>query len=222
MAASNAKLLVPMALTLCAARAFGAAHAPTQGQTITVEASSFDATETSVVFHRVHISQGTMSITADVGQGQGSNDTSKNFDDGTWLFRGNVKITTDEGDLASDEAQIKFLRQKLTTAVVNGKPASFEKHLVKTGKLAQGHADTIDYDVAKGIVRLTKNGWLTDGSYEIHGDSLKYNMLTQTMNAEGSASGPAAGTAGPSSAPGTDQQDSQRVHITIPPPSTKP
>ena len=140
--------------------------------------------------------------------------------DGTWLFRGNVKITTDEGDLTSDEAQIKFLRQRLTTAVVNGKPASFEKHLAKTGKLAQGHADTIDYDVAKGIVRLTKNGWLTDGSYEIHGDSLKYNMLTQTMNAEGSASGP--GPAGPSSAPGTDPQDSQRVHITVPPPATKP
>ena len=215
MAASNAKLLVPMALTLCAARVFGAVHAPTQGQTITVEASSFDATETSVVFHRVHISQGTMSIIADLGQGQGSNDTSKNFDDGTWVFRGNVKITTDEGELTSDEAQIKFLRQKLTTAVVNGKPASFEKHLAKTGKLAQGHADTIDYDVAKGIVRLTKNGWLTDGSYEIHGDSLKYNMLTQTMNAEGSASGP-------SSAPGTDPQDSQRVHITVPPPATKP
>ena len=219
MAASNAKLLVLMALTLCAARVFGAVHAPAQGQTITVEASSFDATETSVIFHRVHISQGTMSITADLGQGQGSNDTSKNFDDGTWVFRGNVKITTDEGDLASDEAQIKFLRQKLTTAVVNGKPASFEKRLVKTGKLAQGHADTIDYDVAKGIVRLTKNGWLTDGSYEIHGDSLKYNMLTQTMNAEGSASGPAQG---PNSAPGPDQQDSQRVHITVPPPASKP
>lgn len=219
MAASNAKLPVLMALTLCAARVFGAVHAPAQGQAITVEASSFDATETSVIFHRVHISQGTMSITADLGQGQGSNDTSKNFDDGTWVFRGNVKITTDEGDLASDEAQIKFLRQRLTTAVVNGKPASFEKRLVKTGKLAQGHADTIDYDVAKGIVRLTKNGWLTDGSYEIHGDSLKYNMLTQTMNAEGSASGPAQG---PNAAPGTDQQDSQRVHITVPPPASKP
>jgi lipopolysaccharide transport protein LptA len=219
MAASNAKLPVLMALTLCAARVFGAVHAPAQGQTITVEASSFDATETSVIFHRVHISQGTMSITADLGQGQGSNDTSKNFDDGTWVFRGNVKITTDEGDLASDEAQIKFLRQRLTTAVVNGKPASFEKRLVKTGKLAQGHADIIDYDVAKGIVRLTKNGWLTDGSYEIHGDSLKYNMLTQTMNAEGSAPGTAQG---PNSAPGTDQQDSQRVHITVPPPATKP
>ena len=219
MAASNAKLPVLMALTLCAARVFGAVHTPAQGQAITVEASSFDATETSVIFHRVHISQGTMSITADLGQGQGSNDTSKNFDDGTWVFRGNVKITTDEGDLASDEAQIKFLRQRLTTAVVNGKPASFEKRLVKTGKLAQGHADTIDYDVAKGIVRLTKNGWLTDGSYEIHGDSLKYNMLTQTMNAEGSASGPAQG---PNAAPGTDQQDSQRVHITVPPPASKP
>jgi lipopolysaccharide transport protein LptA len=101
--------------------------------------------------------------------------------------------------------------------VANGKPAAFQKHIAKTGKLAQGHADTIDYDVTKGIVRLTKNGWLTDGSYEERADSLKYNMITQTMNAEGSPSG----TPGPSAAPGSDQ-DSQRVHITVRRPSTKP
>ena len=201
MAASNAKFPISMALTLCAARVFGAAH-PAASQPITLDAQSADYSNNNVVFRRVRISQGTLSISADLGQGQGAKDSSQlNFDDSLWQFRGNVKIIMDEGELTSDEAQINFAKQLLSKAVVNGKPASFEKHIAKTGKLAQGHADNIDYDVVKGIVRLTKNGWLTDGSYEVHGDSLKYNMITQTMAAEGS------------------EQDSQRVHITVPPPS---
>ena len=124
-----------------------------------------------------------------------------NFDDSVWVFRGNVRIIINDGELTSDDAQIKFIKQQLATALVNGKPASFEKRIAKTGKLAQGHADTIDYDAAKGIVRLTKDGWLTDGSYESHADSLQFNMITQTMNATGS------------------EPDSQRVHITVPPPA---
>ena len=217
MAASNAKFLVSMALTLCAAKVLGAAH-PAAAQPIILDAQSADYSNNNVVFRRIRISQGTMSISADLGQGQGAKDASQlNFDDSVWLFRGNVKITIDDGELTSDDAQIKFLKQQLATAVANGKPAAFQKHIAKTGKLAQGHADTIDYDVTKGIVRLTKNGWLTDCSYEERADSLKYNMITQTMNAEGSQSG----TPGPSAPPGSDQ-DSQRVHITVPPPATKP
>ena len=162
MAASNAKFLVSMALTLCAAKVLGAAH-PAAAQPIILDAQSADYSNNNVVFRRIRISQGTMSISADLGQGQGAKDASQlNFDDSVWLFRGNVKITIDDGELTSDDAQIKFLKQQLATAVANGKPAAFQKHIAKTGKLAQGHADTIDYDVTKGIVRLTKNGWLTD------------------------------------------------------------
>ena len=57
---------------------------------------------------------------------------------------------------------------------------------------------------AKGIVRLSKNAWLSDGQTEIRGDSLKYNVLAQSMVAEGA------------------EQGSQRVHILITPPPAKP
>ena len=73
--------------------------------------------------------------------------------------------------------------------------------MVKTGKLVQGHADSIDYDVLKGVVRFSKNAWLSDGQNEIRGESLRYNILAQSVAAEAA------------------EQNSQRVHIIITPPA---
>jgi lipopolysaccharide transport protein LptA len=76
--------------------------------------------------------------------------------------------------------------------------------VAKSGKLAHGNADTIDYDARKGIVRLLKNAYLSDGQIEVRGETLKYNILSQTIVAEAA------------------EQGSQRVHIVVPPPPSKP
>ena len=148
----------------------------------------------------MRIAQGNMSVTADLAQANGLD-----FENSRWVFRGTVKITMDQGQLTSDEAEITFAKKLLARAIVNGKPAAFEQRIAKTGKLAQGRADTIDYDVAKGVVHFSKNARLSDGQNEIRGESLKYNVLAQNIIAEGS------------------EQGFQRVHIIItPPPNPKP
>lgn len=220
MAGSYASTVLLGALTLSTvltpAGAARAATAPkphalhtAPGVPITLDAQSFDGTNTTLVFRKVRISQGTMSIAAELGQGQGQGQGSKpaagpDFDDSLWTFRGNVKITMDRGVLTADDAEINFVNQQLSRAVANGKPAVFEDLLQKTGKVAHGHADTIDYDAVNGIVRLRKNAWLSNGDTEIRGDSLKYNTIAQIFNSEG------------------PDQDSQRVHIIITPPAPKP
>jgi lipopolysaccharide transport protein LptA len=206
MAVSNNRYLI-LATLLFASRAICAVH-PAEGQPITLDAQSADYANNNVVFRKVRITQGTMSIAADLGQGQGMKQTTLNFDNSLWTFRGSVKITIDAGQLNSDDAEINFYHQLLSKAVVNGKPASFEEHVAKTGKLAQGRADTIDYDAGKGIVQLSKNAWLSDGQTEIRGESLKYNVLAQSIVAESSGQG--------------SEQGSQRVHIIITPPPSKP
>jgi lipopolysaccharide transport protein LptA len=186
------------------------AAAKERQQPIVLDAQSADATAESVVFHRVKITQGEMSISADLGHGAGSpkNVGKKNetldFDDSVWVFRGNVRITVAEGVVNSDEAAITFLKQALTKAVANGNPATFEGRMAKTGKVAHGHADSIDYDATNGIITLLNNAWLSDGQAEIRGESLKYNMITQSIQGESTDSG------------------SQRVHIVVPPPQSKP
>ena len=193
------------ALTAMACQAVAAARTAEQ-QPILLDADStqVDLRTNSAVFHKVRISQGTTSITAD--QGQASRHASGlDFDNSVWVFRSNVKITMDQGLLTSDDATITFANKVLSKAVANGKPAAFEQHIAKTGKLAQGRAETIEYDVRDGIVHLSKNAWVSNGEDEIRGESLKYNVLAQSIVAEAS------------------EQGSQRVHIIItPPPPAKP
>ena len=186
------------ALSLPTAQAI-AAHVEQQSITLDAQSSELDYKNNNLVFRKVRIVQGDMSVSADLAQASGLD-----FDNSRWVFRGTVKITMDKGQLTSDEAEITFAKKLLSKAIVNGKPAAFEQRVAKTGKLAQGHADTIDYDVTKGVVRLSKNAWLSDGQTEIRGESLKYNVLAQNIVAESS------------------EQGSQRVHIIITPPKPKP
>jgi lipopolysaccharide export system protein LptA len=188
----------PKAPAFAAFIAFAAftATARVERQAILIEAQSseMDLKNNNLIYRKVRLSQGNMSIVADVAQGTGVD-----FENSHWVFRGNVKISLETGQLTSDEADIVFTGKLLAKAIVNGKPAAFEQKLAKSGKVAKGHADSIDYDVTKGVVHFTNNAWLSDGQNEIRGESLKYNVLSENIIAEAS------------------EQGSQRVHIIITP-----
>jgi lipopolysaccharide transport protein LptA len=204
MAVSNLKALALFALMMSASQAVTAASAHAAQETIdfNAQSSEIDLRNNNAIFRKVRIAQGTTTISAD--QGQTTRGTGLDFDNSLWVFRGNVKIAVEEGLLTSDDAEISFVKKALAKAVANGKPAAFEQRVAKTGKVAHGRADTIDYDAGKGIVRLSKNAWLSDGSTEIRGETLRYNVLAQSIIAESS------------------EQGSQRVHIIITPPPSKP
>ena len=203
MAVSNLKVLASLALTWGAACVCHAAAPVQQAIALDAQSSELDLRTNNVVFRKVRIAQGSMSVSADQGQAT-KQATGLDFDNSLWVFRGNVKITMNSGLLSSDDAEINFARKTLAKAVANGKPASFEQKVEKTGKVAHGRADTIDYDAGKGVVRLSKNAYLTDGQTEIRGESLRYNVVAQSIIAEAS------------------EQNSQRVHIIITPPPSKP
>jgi lipopolysaccharide export system protein LptA len=164
---------------------------------------TIDLKTNTAVFSKIRISQGAMSITADQGQANQQRSADLYFENNVWNFRGNVKITVEQGQLFSDDAQITFANNVLSKAVVNGKPASFEQTVAKTGKLAKGSAEAIDYDASKHLVRFLKNAYLSNGDNEIRGQSLKYDVVAQKVIAEEA------------------EQNSQRVHITITPPPPK-
>jgi lipopolysaccharide export system protein LptA len=205
MAVSNHKSLKSLALFVLAMSALEVqgATAPQQAIALDAQSSELDLRSNNVIFRKVHIAQGATTVSADVGSAT-KQATGLDFDNSLWIFRGNVKISMDDGELTSDDAEINFAKKALAKAVVNGKPAAFEQRVAKTGKIAHGRADTIDYDAHKGVVRLSKNAWLSDGQTEIRGESLKYDVLAQSIVAESS------------------EQGSQRVHIIITPPPSKP
>jgi len=195
--------VILLALTMPLSEALAGAK-PAQ-EAIALDAQSFemDLRNNNIVYHKVHIAQGATIVSADIGSAT-KQASGPDFDNSLWVFRGNVKITMDDGELTSDDAEINFAKKALAKAVVNGRPAAFEQRVAKTGKVAHGRADTIDYDAHKGVVRLSKNAWLSDGQTEIRGESLKYDVLAQSIVAESA------------------EQGSQRVHIIITPPPSKP
>jgi lipopolysaccharide export system protein LptA len=202
-----AKLLALVALLAPLAQAYAAPARERQAD-ILLEAQSttIDLKTNTAVFSKIRISRGAMSITADQGQANEQRSKDLYFENNVWNFRGNVKIAVEQGQLFSDDAQITFVNNALSKAIANGKPASFEQTVTKIGKPAKGHAETIDYDANKHLVRFLKDAYLTNGDHEMTGQALKYDVLGQKVIAEEA------------------EQNSQRVRIVItpPPPKTAP
>ena len=206
---SPARLLALVTLLAPLAQANAApANARDRQTDILLEAQSttIDLKTNTAVFTKIRISRGAMSITADQGQANEQRSKDLYFENNVWNFRGNVKIAVEQGQLFSDDAQITFVNNALSKAIANGKPASFEQTVTKTGKPAKGHAETIDYDATKHLVRFLKDAYLTNGDHEMTGQALKYDVLGQKVIAEEA------------------EQNSQRVRIIItpPPPKTAP
>ncbi|HXI47472.1 MAG TPA: lipopolysaccharide transport periplasmic protein LptA [Steroidobacteraceae bacterium] len=206
MAVSSRNLLALVALIAPLAQANAASAVERDRQApilLDAQSTSIDLKTNSAVFSKIRISQGAMSITADQGQASQQRSADLYFENNVWNFRGNVKITVEQGLLLSDDAQITFVNSVLSKAIANGKPASFEQTVAKTGKLAKGNAETIDYDAAKHLVRFSKNAYLSNGDNDIRGQSLKYDVLGQKVIAD------------------AEEQNSTRVRITITPPPPK-
>jgi lipopolysaccharide transport protein LptA len=201
MAASNLRLALVLgagvALPVAAPSAVTASREPIQ-----LEAAGpmeLDYGNNQLLFHKVKITQGAMSIVADMARATGVD-----FDNSHWVFQGGVHIVMPQGQLAADSADVTFEQKLVERAQIAGKPATFEQREATGGKRVQGHAESIDYDVTHGVIHFAHNAWLSDGLNEIHGESLKYFVLERRMVADSA------------------DQGSQRIHITITPPPAAP
>ena len=134
----------------------------------------------------VRISQGPLSIAADRATA-----TALQTDDSRWTFENSVHLQTPDADLKSNTATAEFLKGELKEAVVKGSPAVFEQRQAVADKRARGRAGQIEYDFAKGIVRMTNDVWFSYGGNEFRGDVVVYNVQDErvTVNAEGQNNG---------------------------------
>ena len=167
---------------------------------INLEAAStdFDYRNNTLLFRRVRISQGTLQVEA-----QEASATGLEFENSQWSFKGQVRITVPDGKLASDLATVTFRNNEISRALVQGGPATFEQRL-EDGRLAQGRAKSIEYDVGAATVRLLGDAWLSDSRNEIRGNTLVYDIGQQRVAAN------------------PDETDPGGVRITINPQEKKP
>lgn len=161
------------------------------------ETSSYDRQNGHLVFTRVNITQGGLSISAALAEA-----TELQFDDSSWRFSGDVRIVLEEATIVADEALIEFAGHKLQSATLTGDPTTIESNQQEGEKRVEGRATRMEYDHVEKTLRLVGDAWVSEGQNEISGSSMLYDFDTETIIA------------------GDPQQQSQDVRIIIKPPET--
>ena len=163
-------------------------------QPITVDAQSsdFDYRNNKLRFKQIKIRQGDLTLEADEARATGLD-----FENSQWDFDGKVRITTPDSTLTSNSAVVRFSNNVLSTATITGLPARFEQRRDKG--TAKGHAGRIDYDFSAQTIVLADQAWLSYNNGDITGRTLVYSIKDQRVRAN------------------PQEQDNQRVHITINP-----
>jgi len=197
LAGRRAALLLGCAL-MAGAPARAAPHDAQAPINLEAASTDFDYRNNTLLFRRVKVSQGELQVEA-----QEASATGLEFENSQWSFKGQVRITVPDGKLASDLATVAFRDNQISRAVVQGSPATFEQRL-EDGRLAQGRAKSIEYDVRAGTVRLLGDAWLSDSRNEIRGATLVYDITNERVAAN------------------PDETDPGGVRITINPQEKKP
>lgn len=199
MAVSFPDLTRLLALPLALALLF-AAPVMAQQQEITLDAASsdFDRRNERLVFQQVQIQQGELTIAAEQAETR-----DLDFSRGSWLFTGNVRISTPMGRIESERATVSFADHRLTRATAEGGPARFQRTMPgPEERVVTGTANRIDFNVAKDELELAGRAELRDGVREVSGARLLYRIAEDRLIAS------------------ADEAGEERVRIVITPPES--
>ena len=152
--------------------------------TIDSETMAFDGKTSTIVYTGLQFSQGEISIEADEGRA-----TTREQEDSTWQFSGNVLIDLNNGHIECEYAELRFAGSVLNTATVTGKPATFELTRSAADDVTYAEAGRLKYDVVKGVVEFSEQATITESGNEISSNFLVYNILERRINADSSGVG---------------------------------
>ena len=117
-----------------------------------------------------------------------ANSTDGTLGDGVTTLRGSVDIRQGTLHITADEAEVNKVDGRVNSVTFRGKPAFLEQEIEEQG-LVQAEANTIDYQVASGLVTLTGNADVKHPQYQISGESLTYDLNVQHFEGSGDENG---------------------------------
>jgi len=107
-----------------------------------------------------------------------ANSTDGTLGDGVTTLRGNVDIRQGTLRITADEAEVKKVDGKVSSVTFRGQPAFLQQEIEEQG-LVQATANTIDYQVASGLVTLAGDADVKHPQYQISGELLTYDLNVQ-------------------------------------------
>jgi len=173
-----------------------AVHSQQIPETIDLQAASstYDRDSGHLVFKEVTISQGDMSVSANLAEA-----TELEFENAAWVFTGNVQISTNEALISGQKAVIDFRDHRLIRASISGQPATINWESSKNDEAIIGQASELVYNRKSGTLSLVGDAVLSSGISEISGSTLLYDFNAEQVVA------------------GSPDEESQGVRITITP-----
>lgn len=152
---------------------------------LSADFSEFDRRNDRLLFRGLQITQGPLAISADEAAANPAD-----FEDSTWTFTGNVVVSNGNTRATADRAVMTFRRNELRRATFTGKPARFTQERAGGGAPTEGRAGNLDYDLGAGSIRMTEDAFLSDGTNEIAGNRIVYDLRREVVSAGEPGQGP--------------------------------
>ena len=101
-----------------------------------------------------------------------------------FTFLGNVEIISDIVIIKCDKAVLEFKENELKNARFTGKLSSFQQFDNERELIASGTAEVFEYDHITNILRMETNAWVNNGSNEVSGNLITYNLVKRNIIAD--------------------------------------
>ena len=130
-------------------------------------------------FEDVSLKKNNLNINSD-----GANITDLNNETTVFTFLGNVEIISDIVVIKCDKAVLEFKENELKNARFTGKLSSFQQFDNERELIASGTAEVFEYDHITNILRMETNAWVNNGSNEVSGNLITYNLVKRNIIAD--------------------------------------
>ncbi len=165
-----------VALLLLSSSTLGAEEDEALPILLDAESSSFDQKTQTVVFQGLQITQGDMAIRADEAVASGLD-----FQRSEWRFNGNVDISVGSVNILASSAELVFEAHMLVVADLRGNPAEFEDLSESREQPIRGSANLLSYHSDDNTLRMTEGARLSEGSNNITGCDLIYDLEQEKL-----------------------------------------
>ena len=114
----------------------------------------------------------------------GASITDLNSETTIFTFLGNVEIISAIVVIKCDKAVLEFENNELKNARFIGELSSFQQFNDKKEVIAFGTAEVFEYENTSNILRMQTNAWVNNGSNEVSGNLITYNLVKRNIIAD--------------------------------------
>lgn len=105
----------------------------------------------------------------------------QNDEHGEWQLNGRVRLRGPGTEIDADVAKVAVASNRIQSVILTGQPATFGHYVEQQGKVAEGKAQSVQYDLESNSVSLTGDAFLAMGQYELTNATIHYYLNEQRV-----------------------------------------